>query len=205
MLETQLVVRGISDERVLSAMGDIPREEFVADSERNRCYYDEPVSIGYGQTLSQPYMTALMAECLHLTGTEKVLEVGGGCGYHAAVLGRLARDVFTIEIVPELAALARHNLDCAGADGNVQVICGDGSLGLPEHAPFDAISVACAAPEVPSALQEQLADGGRLVIPVGTLRDQDLLLIEREGNSFLRQRITLCRFVPLIGRQGWHS
>jgi protein-L-isoaspartate(D-aspartate) O-methyltransferase len=204
MVQTQLVARGIADPGVLEAMGEIPRDEFVAARNRDRSYTDEPVSIGYGQTLSQPYMTALMAESLRLHGTESVLEVGCGCGYHAAVLARLAHRVFTIEIVPELAELASENLERSGIR-NVHVVCGDGSVGLPEFAPFQGISVACAAPDVPPALLEQLADGGRLVIPVGTLHDQDLLLIEREGMSFHRRRITFCRFVPLLGRQGWHS
>jgi protein-L-isoaspartate(D-aspartate) O-methyltransferase len=205
MVETQLSDRDIHDRRVLAVMGEIPRELFVADALRHRCYYDEPVSIGYGQTLSQPYMTALMAQCLELTGTENVLEVGAGCGYHAAVLGCLAARIVTIEIVPELAALARENLDRAGLGGNIEVIEGDGSLGWPPAAPYDAISVACAAPEVPAALRDQLTADGRLVIPVGSRYDQDLLLVRRSARSFTCRTVTYCRFVPLVGSQGWHG
>lgn len=203
MVETQLVARGIADPRALDAMASIPREEFVSERERIRAYLDEPVSIGYGQTLSQPYMTALMVECLGLGPRDRVLEVGGGCGYHAAVLGQLAGEVITIELVPELAALARENLRRTGFGSNVEVVCGDGSVGWEERAPYDAISVACAAPEVPEALLAQLAPEGRLVIPVGSREEQDLRLVRKHGSALSSRTVTYCRFVPLLGREGW--
>src|SRR5690349_19332434 len=167
MVESQLKRRGIRDPRVLAAMNEAPREEFVPIESRVLAYHDAPVGIGYGQTISQPYMTALMAECLELQGTERVLEVGAGCGYAAAVLGALAAEVITLEIIPQLAQQARDNLRRTGRDRNVQVMAGDGSGGYAEAAPYDAISVAAGAPEVPAALVEQLNDPGILVIPVG--------------------------------------
>ncbi len=144
MIREQLVRRGIRDERVLEAMSSIPREEFVPEEFRGEAYSDQPLPIGYGQTITQPYMTALMAELLGLRGYEKVLDVGTGSGYHAAVLGALARRVITIERIPELCVLSRANLARTGLDRNVTVLCGDGSLGVHEEAPFDAISVAAA-------------------------------------------------------------
>jgi protein-L-isoaspartate(D-aspartate) O-methyltransferase len=205
MVENQLVKRGIKDERVLAAMGEIPRHLFVQGRARDRCYSDEPVGIGYGQTLSQPYMTAIMVQCLELQGQEKVLEVGGGCGYHAAVLGTLASRVISVEIVPELAAQARANLKECGCGANVTVVCADGSRGWPAEAPYEAISVAAAAPAVPEALLAQLADGGRLVIPVGGRKEQALELIRRQGDRFTTRIITHCRFVPLVGEHGWED
>ncbi len=203
MVETQLRRRGIRDRRVLSAMLEIPREEFVPLEARVLAYGDNPVHIGHGQTISQPYMTALMAESLELNGSETVLEVGAGSGYAAAVLGALAARVVTVEIVPELARLAKQNLYRTGRDLNVNVIAGDGSLGYPELAPFDAISVAAGAPDIPPALLEQLADPGRLVIPVGGREDQELrVLWRREGRTESRIA-TYCRFVPLRGGEGW--
>lgn len=203
MVERQLRRRGIADERVLRAMGEIPREEFVAERERATAYRDDPIAIGSGQTISQPYMTALMAELLALTGRETVLEVGAGCGYAAAVLGALAAHVVTVEIVPELWALACANLTRTGRDGNVTVVCGDGSVGVADHGPFDAISVAAAAPEIPPSLLAQLRDPGRLVIPVGEWDDQDLLLVEKRDGRLHQRSATLCRFVPLRGGEGW--
>ncbi len=161
MVERQLRARGISDERVLQAALEIPREEFVPIESRVLSYRDDPVPIGFGQTISQPYITALMAECLELRGTENVLDVGAGSGYSAALLGALATRVFAIELIPALAAQARKNLERAGRNGNIVVIAGDGSLGYPEFAPYDAISVAAGAPDVPPALLEQLRDPGR--------------------------------------------
>lgn len=197
MVERQLRARGIRDERVLAAMQEIPREEFVPESQRASCYADEPAPIGYGQTISQPYMTALMAECLELTGTETVLEVGGGSGYHAAVLGALASRVVSIELIPELAEMARSNLSRTGRLGNVTVIVGDGSLGWPEEAPYDAISVEAAAVEAPPALLEQLKDPGRMVMPVGPDWDQELLVLCKEGGRIAKRVAAYCRFVPL--------
>jgi protein-L-isoaspartate(D-aspartate) O-methyltransferase len=184
-------------------MREIPREEFVPTEARVTAYTDAPVGIGSGQTISQPYMTALMAQCLKLTGEEQVLEVGAGSGYAAAVLGRLAREVITVEIVPELAVLARENLRRTGFDANVQVVDGDGGWGYSAGAPYDAISVAAAAPEVPAALLEQLRDPGYLAIPVGTLEDQELRVLRKRWGRIQSRTATLCRFVPLRGGEGW--
>src|SRR3954466_13262365 len=156
MVQKQLRNRGIYAERVLAAMLQIPREEFVSYESRVMSYSDAPVGIGFGQTISQPYMTALMAASLELSGSERVLEVGAGCGYAAAVLGVVAREVFTVEIVPELVKLARFNLRRTGRDANVRVIEGDGGWGHAAFAPYDAISVAAAAPDVPPTLMDQL-------------------------------------------------
>jgi protein-L-isoaspartate(D-aspartate) O-methyltransferase len=203
MVERQLRRRGIIDERVLAVMEEIPRELFVPAGSRAHAYDDAPVSIGYGQTISQPYMTALMAQCLELTGREKVLEVGAGSGYHAAVLGALAASVVAIELVPELAELAASNLRAAGRDANVRVIAGDGSLGYSPDAPYDAISVAAGAPQVPAALLDQLNDPGRLVIPVGDFDEQELQVITRKGGGLSSRVAAACRFVPLRGGGGW--
>ena len=203
MVESQLRRRGIRDRRVLGAMLQIPREEFVPVESRIVAYRDEPIHIGWGQTISQPYMTALMAEVLELTGGETVLEVGTGCGYAAAVLGALAARVISVEIIPGLASLAQENLRRTGLDSNVRVVLGDGSLGWPESAPYSAISVAAGAPDIPMALLEQLDDPGRLVIPVGDREDQELRVVERRDGRIDYRVATLCRFVPLRGGDGW--
>jgi protein-L-isoaspartate(D-aspartate) O-methyltransferase len=203
MVETQLRRRGIQDPRVLRAMGEIPREEFVPPDLQHLAYRDEPIQIGHRQTISQPYMTALMAEVLELRGTETVLEVGAGSGYAAAVLGALAAQVVTIELIPALAKFARRNLTRTGRDHKVLVVCGDGSLGDPQLAPYDAISVAAGAPDVPHALLEQLNDPGRLVIPLGDRLDQELRVVSKKGGRIATRVATLCRFVPLRGGEGW--
>ena len=203
MVETQLRKRGIQDPRVLAAMLEIPREEFVPLEARLLSYRDEPIQIGLGQTISQPYMTALMAEKLGLGGGETVLEVGAGCGYAAAVLGCLATRVVTVEILPQLAQLARANLRRAGRDHNIAVIEGDGSWGYAAAGPYDGISVAAGAPDIPAALLEQLNDPGVLVIPVGELDDQELRVVTRCGGRISSRVATLCRFVPLRGGEGW--
>jgi protein-L-isoaspartate(D-aspartate) O-methyltransferase len=203
MVEKQLRRRGIRDQRVLNAMLVIPREEFVSARDRRRAYADAPIPIGYGQTITQPYMTALMAQSLALGGSEKVLDVGTGSGYHAAVLGRLARRVISVERIPRLVALARANLNRAGCGENITVVCGDGSLGYPAEAPFDAISVAAGSPEVPATLVDQLRDPGRLVIPVGNRLDQELYFVQKENGKILTRTLTGCRFVPLVGKEGW--
>jgi protein-L-isoaspartate(D-aspartate) O-methyltransferase len=203
MIEKQLRQRGIRDARVLEAMRRIPREEFVPEDQRGEAFTDAPLSIGFHQTITQPYMTALMAQLLELKGTEEVLDVGTGSGYHAAVLGALARRVISIERIPELVAMARANLMRTGLDGNVTVLCGDGSLGVPEEAPFDAISVAAAAPHTPPALIDQLNDPGILVIPIGSREEQDLRLLRKHDGKIATRIVSGCRFVPLVGRQGW--
>ncbi|MGI8744394.1 MAG: protein-L-isoaspartate O-methyltransferase [Bryobacteraceae bacterium] len=203
MVEQQLLRRGIHDARVLDAMARIPREDFVKEDDQTSSYSDCPISIGFGQTISQPYMTALMAQSLGLTGTETVLDVGTGSGYHAAVLGLLASRVFSIEVVPELAAQARRTLERTGLGANVTVLQGDGSLGFHQEAPYQGISVAAGAPDIPSALLDQLHDPGKLVIPVGTRADQDLKLVTKRGGRVTYDIVSQCRFVPLVGRQGW--
>jgi len=203
MVEAQLRKRGIGDAHVLQAMLEVPREEFVAEPYRFSAYADEPIPIGFGQTISQPYMVALMAERLQLTGCEQVLEVGTGCGYAAAVLGRLALRVITVELIAELALLAQSNLRRAGLDSNIVALHADGSVGCPGFAPYDAISVAAAAPETPAALLEQLKDPGLLVIPVGERDDQELRVIHKREGRFEERVATMCRFVPLRGGEGW--
>jgi protein-L-isoaspartate(D-aspartate) O-methyltransferase len=204
MVSKQLRGRGIRDARVLAAMEEIRREEFVPAEARVFAYQDEPVEIGYGQTISQPYMTALMAEELQLRGGERVLEVGAGCGYAAAVLGAVAGRVFSVEIVPQLAAVARDNLRRTGRDHNITVIGGDGGWGYTREAPYQGISVAAGAPEIPAALLEQMDDPGRLVIPVGSRADQELLVVTKSHGRYERHISTHCRFVPLRGGEGWN-
>jgi protein-L-isoaspartate(D-aspartate) O-methyltransferase len=205
MVENQLRRRGIHDPRVLAAMSSIPREEFVPPPYLDQAYSDAPLPIGYGQTITQPYMTALMAELLELRGFEKVLEVGAGSGYHAAVLGALARSVISIERIPDLVALARENLRRTGLDSNIIIICGDGSLGDPEESPFDAISVAAGSPLTPQPLVQQLKDPGILVIPVGSREDQNLRVVRKENGKITTRTASGCRFVPLLGREGWQD
>jgi protein-L-isoaspartate(D-aspartate) O-methyltransferase len=203
MVENQLRRRDIRDERVLRAMCEIPREEFVPPEFRVLAYRDEPCHIGYGQTISQPYMTALMAQELALRGDETVLEVGSGCGYAAAVLGALAARVITVEIVPGLVERARANLRRTLRDGNVVVVQGDGSIGFADAAPYDAISVAAGAPEVPQSLVDQLADPGRLAIPVGDRENQELRVVWKDHGRVGYRVSTHCRFVLLRGGEGW--
>jgi protein-L-isoaspartate(D-aspartate) O-methyltransferase len=203
MVEQQLRSRGIRNERVLAAMREVPREEFVPLELRIQAYADAPVPIGFGQTISQPFMTALMAALLELRGDETVLEVGAGCGYAAAVLGALAARVIAIEIVEPLAERARKNLERTGRGHNVTVIFGDGSEGCPAHAPYNGISVAAGAPAIPPALVEQLRDPGVLVIPVGDSGDQELRVLRKRAGKIETYVATLCRFVPLRGGEGW--
>lgn len=204
MVERQLRARAVRDERVLAAMARVPRELFVPAEVRERAYDDVALPIGGGQTISQPYMVAWICEQLGLRGEERVLDVGAGSGYQAAVLSELAAEVHTVERLPELAETARRNLAAAGYE-RVHVHVGDGSLGLPEHAPYAAIAVAAASPELPLPLYEQLEPGGRLVVPVGSRREQRLELVVRtpEGPS-TRESVT-CRFVPLLGASGFRG
>lgn len=202
MVAEQLQARGIRDPRVLRAMLRVPRHRFVPPELAASAYEDGPLPIGQGQTISQPYMVALMTQCLELTGTERVLEVGTGSGYQSAVLAELCRWVYTVERIPELAARAERTLRELGYH-NVSVRVGDGTLGWPEEAPFEGILVTAGAPEAPPALLEQLAEGGRLVIPVGTRYSQTLQRITRRGGRLEVEEFGPCVFVPLVGRQGW--
>jgi protein-L-isoaspartate(D-aspartate) O-methyltransferase len=202
MVETQIRKRHITDGRVLECLQRVPRHEFVPAEFRERAYEDAPLPIGEGQTISQPYIVAAMTAALHLQGNERVLEIGTGFGYQAAVLACMAHEVFTVEFRAELATEAAGRLARLGYK-NVHVHCGDGTLGLPEFAPYDAILVAAAAPSVPAPLLAQLADGGRLVVPVGGVENQDLRLIERRNDTFRTTMLEPCRFVPLVGAHGW--
>jgi protein-L-isoaspartate(D-aspartate) O-methyltransferase len=202
MVSAQLRARGISDERVLDVMGRVPRHEFVAKEYREQAYEDHPVPIGEGQTLSQPYIVAIMLEALSLTGSEKVLEVGTGSGYQTALLAGLAREVYSIERYEDLARSAENVLHRLGYR-NVNGLVGDGSQGLPEYAPFDAIIVSAAAPRIPPALFEQLREGGRLVVPVGPAYAQELQLVFKQNDRAVVTTLEGCRFVPLIGGQGY--
>jgi protein-L-isoaspartate(D-aspartate) O-methyltransferase len=204
MVEDQLAGRGIRDARVLEAMRAVPRHLFVPGEMRDLAYADAPRPIGQRQTISQPYIVALMTELLDLKGDEKVLEIGTGSGYQAAILGKLAKEVYSVERLPELAEKARKLLEALGYN-NVHVVVADGTRGLPEHAPFDAIVVTAAAPQVPKPLLQQLADGGRLVLPVGSRDGQILERWIRRGDQWSQERITPVAFVPLVGEHGWSS
>jgi protein-L-isoaspartate(D-aspartate) O-methyltransferase len=204
MIEKQLGRRGITDPAVLAAILAVPRHEFVAAEIRSSAYEDAPLPIGGGQTISQPYIVAAMTAALHLRAGDRVLEIGTGCGYQAAVLASLAEDVFTIERRPELASGASARLARLGY-ANAHVHCGDGTLGLPEFAPFDAILVAAAAPAIPKPLLAQLAEGGRMILPVGDAEHQELQLIEKHGDAFPTKTLEGCRFVPLVGYHGWQE
>lgn len=202
MVAEQLRGRDVEDERVLAAMERVPRELFVPRELVTHAYEDAALPIGFGSTISQPYMVARICEALSLHGRERVLDVGTGSGYQAAVLAELAAEVDTIERVPELAAQARANLDAAGYE-HVRAHVGDGTLGVPDRGPFDAIAVAAAAPELPQTLYGQLAERGRLVLPIGLREAQELQVIVRspEGPAVLRS--VPCRFVPLLGAEGF--
>jgi protein-L-isoaspartate(D-aspartate) O-methyltransferase len=202
MVREQLVARDIDDPLVLKAMSEVPRHLFVPEEFRDKAYRDGPLPIGQDQTISQPYIVALMTQALNLRGGEIVLEVGTGSGYQTAILSRLARQVFSIERHAELAERAGRILAELGYD-NVEVVVGDGSQGLPDQAPFDAILVAAAAPDLPGPLEAQLADGGRLVIPIGGPQGQTLARVTRQGDKWQIEHMTPVMFVPLIGRHGW--
>jgi protein-L-isoaspartate(D-aspartate) O-methyltransferase len=202
MVDEQLVTRGLRDQRVLQAMRDVPRHLFVPAAFRDEAYADRPLPIGEGQTISQPYMVAAMTAALAPDPAARVLEVGTGSGYQAAVLSRLTRLVVTIERHATLAERARTALAEAGVT-NVRVIVGDGSQGLPDEAPFDGILVTAGAPEIPQVLLQQLEDGGRLVVPVGPSHYQTLTIVTRHGGEFQTSHGEGCVFVPLVGRYGW--
>lgn len=202
MVERQLRARGIKDSRVLEAMQAVPRHLFVPPAVAAAAYADEPLAIGEGQTISQPYIVAAMTEALELTGSERVLEVGAGSGYQAAILSLLAREIIAVEARPLLARTARERLSQLGYS-NVRVEIGDGTLGWPAGAPYEAILVAAAAPMVPPPLIEQLADGGQLVIPLGSAEHQELVRVRKQAGRISQQALFACRFVPLVGRYAW--
>jgi len=204
MVARQIIARGIRSPGVLEAMRAIPRHAFIPPEHRPRAYEDNALPIGHWQTISQPYIVALMTQLLALNGSEKVLEIGTGSGYQAAILSRLARQVHTIERIPELADLATRTLISLGFD-NVHVHTGDGSLGLLQYAPFERIIVTAGAPAAPSRLLEQLQDGGRMVIPVGERGEQRLEVWERTGRGYDAEPVLPVAFVPLVGEQGWKT
>jgi protein-L-isoaspartate(D-aspartate) O-methyltransferase len=203
MVETQLRHRGLRDERVLSAFEQVPRHLFVPERARYAAYDDMPLPIGHDQTISQPYIVALMLSLLELQGNETVLEIGTGSGYEAALLGRLAAEVHTVELLPELGRAADRLLQELGCV-NVHVHIGDGSLGWPEAAPFAAIVAAAAAPHVPPPLLEQLAEGGRLVLPVAQGHEQYLKIVRRLEGEYSERIVTAVAFVPMRGKHGWN-
>jgi protein-L-isoaspartate(D-aspartate) O-methyltransferase len=202
MVTQQLITRGIQDQRVLQAMRAMPRHLFVPPGHQPKAYDDMPLPIGCDQTISQPLMVALMTEALRLQGSERVLEIGTGSGYQAAILARLSRVVFSLERLPELAAQARSILAALNLK-NVHVLLGDGTLGLPEHAPYDAIVVTAGAPHIPPAFIDQLSLDGRLVIPVGDRVEQVLTRVTKTSDGPQIEHLGGCRFVPLIGEGGW--
>ncbi|MBW1975555.1 MAG: protein-L-isoaspartate(D-aspartate) O-methyltransferase [Deltaproteobacteria bacterium] len=204
MVDVQIAGRGIKDSRVLRAMRKVPRHLFVEESLRGQAYEDHPLPIGEKQTISQPYIVALMTEALRLKGSEKVLELGTGSGYQTAILAELCDRVYTIERIPALLYRAKETLDKLGYK-NIEYRVGDGTLGWPEEAPFDGIIVTAAAPKVPQPLVDQLAMGARFVIPVGDRITQDLLLIERVPEGIRKTSLGGVRFVDLIGKWGWQE
>ena len=204
MVDSQLRRRGIGDPRVLDAMARVPRHEFVAEQFRSQAHDDHPIPIGEGQTVSQPFIVARMLEVLNLAASDVVLEIGTGSGYQTALLSELAQYTYSVERSENLARAAEETLTRLGYT-NIEISIGDGSAGLPEKGPFDAIVVSAAAPQIPPSLAEQLREGGRMVIPVGPSHSQELLLVsKRNGNSEIT-RLEACRFVPLIGTQGYAS
>jgi len=205
LLERELRPAGITDERVLSAMRKVRREKFIPDSLRDRAYGNYPLPIGENQTISQPYIVALMTQALSIKSNDKILEIGTGSGYQAAILAELALIVYTIERLETLSNRARTNLYSQGYN-NIYLIVGDGTKGLEEYAPYDKIMVTAAAPHVPEPLLSQLANGGKLVIPVGNRFVQDLQLVEKAQNGRIyKSSLGGCRFVPLIGDEGWND
>ena len=202
MIEDQLLRRGISDQRVIEAMLTVPRHEFVPAAAVNLAYQDRPVQIGEAQTISQPYMVAVMTEAASIRPGEKALEIGAGSGYQAAILAHLGAKVYAVERSYRLVESARSRLARLGYEG-VEIIWGDGTEGYAAAAPYQVILVTAGAPSVPDPLRDQLDDGGRLLIPLGDLRQQVLTLVTRHGSEFVTQLLDPCQFVPLVGRYGW--
>jgi protein-L-isoaspartate(D-aspartate) O-methyltransferase len=202
MVRQQIAARGIQDERVLGAMRTVPRHLFVPERSRHSAYQDGPLSIGQRQTISQPYIVALMTEALELEGHERVLEIGTGSGYQTAILSLLVCQVYTVERIPELAAKAQE-LFLFLSYANISRRVGDGTLGWPEHAPFEAIIVTAASPDIPEPLTEQLAEGGRLVVPIGGSWSQSLVRVRKKSGRLQCQELISVAFVPLIGKYGW--
>ncbi len=204
MVESQLRGRGICDPRVLAAMERVPRHRFLPDPDDAAAHGDHPLPIGSGQTISQPYMVALMTECLHLAGAERVLEIGTGSGYQAAILAELSRRVVTVERLASLADGARRVLADLGY-ANVEVVVGDGSFGWPDDAPYDRIIVTAAAPEIAEPWTDQLADRGRLAAPVGDRWGQTLTVVTKRAGKLRHENLCGCVFVPLVGEHGWQK
>ena len=202
MLESQILARNVRDPRVLEAIRKVPRHLFVEEALRDRAYLDKALPIGEKQTISQPFMVAAMSEALQLVGTERVLEIGTGSGYQTAVLSELCQSVFSVERIASFVPIARRRLESLGRY-NVLIKVGDGTIGWTEHAPYDAILVTAAAPGLPRPLAEQLAIGGRLVVPIGPAHSQSLMRITRDEQGFHEEALGECRFVKLIGRHGW--
>lgn len=202
MVDTQLASRGITDRNVLDVFRKVPRHIFVSDLLKEDAYNDHPLSIGYSQTISQPFMVALMTQCLELTGNEKILEIGTGSGYQTVILAELAKQVYTIERHKELFETARSNWEQLGVS-NIFGKIDDGTAGWDEFAPYDGIIVTAGSPDVPDPLKQQLKDNGKMVIPVGKRFAQDLLVIKKEKKKFIQHTVCGCVFVPLIGKYGW--
>jgi protein-L-isoaspartate(D-aspartate) O-methyltransferase len=204
MVETQIAARGVKDERVLTAMRLLPRHLFVPAAYRDVAYSDCPLPIGKRQTISQPYIVAVMTELLAIQPEDRALEIGAGSGYQAAILGRLAKSVISIERIPDVAEMAQENLARLGIS-NVKIVIGDGTLGYPEQSPYDAVLITAATPDVPPPLIEQIAEGGRLVAPVGSRDLQELVRITKRKDQIIREFFGGVVFVPLLGRHGWNE
>lgn len=204
MVNDHLLARDITDKRVIEILRKIPRERFIDSGDDSRAYNDNPLPIGCGQTISQPYMVALMTQSLLLGRSDRVLEIGTGSGYQTAVLAEIAKEVYTVERIDALGLRAQNTLAELGYS-NIKFKIGDGTLGWEEHAPFDRIIVTAGAPELPLSLTDQLADGGMMVIPVGGTAHQDLIRAENHGSKIVQKKICSCIFVKLIGKEGWEE
>ena len=204
MVETQIAARGITDARVLSAMRKVPRHLFVPEALRAAAYGDHPLPIGHGQTISQPYIVAMMTSLLQIHPDDRVLEIGTGSGYQAAILGTLAKEVISLERIPEVAQLAQKNLAVSGTRA-IRIIIGDGTWGFPERAPYNGVLITAATPSIPPPLIDQLAEGGRLVAPVGSRDLQELIRLTRKEKDLLRESFGGVVFVPLLGEHGWEE